>query len=577
MAIISRLAVLLGLDAGEFNANLGKAKDKVEGFSAGAKVSLAAVAVAFTASAREAINFADKINDVAKANDMSVQSVLRMAQALSVNGGNTEDAGKLMAAFSNKVDEAAEGSSKAQKAFLSIGVSLKDLRTLAPQELFEKTVKSLANVEDTTKRNALAMDMFGRAIKGVDIKGMADEFEKTKNQFKESEETFKSIGNSVDRLDRFFLNLKVTLANRVAPAFEYVTQAMEDWQKRSQNIVDRFAEIKKEAGWWAAFKDKEGITKFEFPQRGSVQGANVPGIMSGIGGIAASKKDIRVVKDDEILVKQKEFYAREVAISKAKMGRLEIENQLAFAQENERNIALEYYDLQQKIILLRTEKKMTDQDIAKYAEVEKQRIMAMDKVLEDQRTFEYGWKKAFASYAENATNYAKLGEQAFVSVTSNMESALDKFVQTGKLNFKELAASIIQDLIKIQLKAQATKLFGSLGIGDFFGSIFSSGGGGGAFTHSIFSAGGNELGAGQASMVGENGPEMFIPKSAGTIVPNHSINSLMGGGGQVVYNGPYIASMSAIDTQSGIQFLAKNKTAVWSANQSAQRSLPQSR
>ena len=579
MAIISRLAVLLGLDAGEFNANLGKAKDKVEGFSAGAKVSLAAVAVAFTASAREAINFADKINDVAKANDMSVQSVLRMSQALSVNGGNTEDAGKLMAAFSNKVDEAAEGSSKAQKAFLSIGVSLKDLRTLAPQELFEKTVKSLANVEDTTKRNALAMDMFGRAIKGVDIKGMADEFEKNKNLFKGSEETFKSIGNSVDRLDRFFMNLKVTLANAVAPAFESLTIAMEDWQKRSKGVVDRFAEIRKEAGWWAAWKDKEGIGSYVAPSQrefGSVQGANVPGIMSGIGGIAASKKDIRVVKDDEILVKQKEFYAREVAISKAKMGRLEIENQLAFAQENERKIALEYYDLQQKIILLRTEKKMTDQDIAKYAEVEKQRIMAMDKVLEDQRTFEYGWQKAFASYAENATNYAKLGEQAFVSVTSNMESALDKFVETGKLNFKELAASIIQDLIKIQLKAQATKLFGSLGIGDFFGSIFSSGGGGGgAFTHSVFNAGGGDISG--PSIVGENGPEMFIPKSAGTIVPNHSINSLMGGGGQVVYNGPYIASMSAIDTQSGLQFLAKNKQAVWSANQSAQRSLPQSR
>ncbi len=33
MAIISRPAVLLGLDAGEFNAGLGKAKDKLEGFS----------------------------------------------------------------------------------------------------------------------------------------------------------------------------------------------------------------------------------------------------------------------------------------------------------------------------------------------------------------------------------------------------------------------------------------------------------------------------------------------------------------------------------------------------------------
>jgi hypothetical protein len=580
MAIISRLAVLLGLDAGEFNANLGKAKDKVEGFSIGAKVSLLAVGAAFTATAKEAINFADKINDVAKANDMSVQSVLRMSQALSVNGGNTEDAGKLMASFSNKIDEAAEGSSKAQKAFLSIGVSLKDLRTLAPQELFEKTVKQLASVEDTTKRNALAMDMFGRAIRGVDIKGMADELEKNKNKFKDSDEAFKSIGNSVDRLDRFFMNLKVTIANAVAPAFEKLTIAMEDWQARSKGIVDRFAEIRKEAGWWAAWKDKEGIQKYNAPSQreyGSVQGANIPGIMSGIGGIAAGKKDVREVKDNEILQKQKEFYAKEVAISQAKMGRLQIENQLAFAQENERKIALEYYDLQQKIILLRTEKKMTDQDIAKYAEVEKQRIMSMDKVLDDQRTFEYGWNKAFASYAENATNYARLGEQAFVSVTNNLESALDRFVETGKISFGSLAKSIIADLIKIQLKAQATSIFSSLGIGDFFSGIFG-GGSKTAFSGGIKLPGLAEGGPiSGPSIVGERGPELFIPNTAGTIIPNNQLNAMGGNGPQVVYNGPYIANMNAIDTQSGLQFLAKNKQAVWSANQSAQRSLPQSR
>ena len=583
MAIISRLAVLLGLDAGEFNANLGKAKDKVEGFSTGAKVSLLAVGTAFAATAREAINFADKINDVAKANDMSVQSVLRLSQALSVNGGNTEDAGKLMASFSNKVDEAATGTEKAQKAFLSIGVSLKDLRTLAPQELFEKTVQSLASVEDTTKRNALAMDMFGRAIRGVDIKGMADELEKNKNRFKDSEEAFKNIGNSVDRLDRFFMNLKVTLANAVAPAFEKLTIAMEDWQARSKGIVDRFAEIRKEAGWWAAWKDKEGIQKYVAPSErtyGSVQGANIPGIMSGIGGIAAPKKNIRDVTPyvDKELQKQKEFYEKEVAISRAKMGRLQIENQLAFAQENERKIALEYYDLQQKIILLRTEKKMTDQDIAKYAEVEKQRIMAMEKVLEDQRTFEYGWQKAFASYADNATNYAKLGEQAFVSVTNNLESALDRFVETGKLSFSDLARSIISDLIKIQLKAQATSLFNSLGIGNFFSSIFG-GGSKTAYSGGIKLTGYADGGSppiGVPSIVGENGPELFIPKGAGTIIPNNQLSS-MGGGPQVVYNGPYIANMNAIDTQSATQFLAKNKQAVWSANQSAQRSLPQSR
>ena len=598
MAIISRLAVLLGLDAGEFNANLGKAKDKVEGFSAGAKLSLGAVAVAFTASAREAINFADKINDVAKANEMSVQSVLRMSQALSTNGGNADDAGKLMASFANKIDEAAQGSSKAQKAFLSIGVSLKDLKTLAPQELFEKTIKSLAGVEDTAKRNALAMDMFGRAIRGVDIKGMADEFEKTKNQFAGSDEIFKSIGNSVDRLDRFFMNLKVTLANNLGPAFEYVTIAMENWQKSAQNTVNRFAEIRKEAGWWAAWKDKEGFGKYEFAERGSVQGANVPGIMSGIGGIAAPKKDVRAVELDEkqkaelkrlkeIAEKQEEFYRKELQISEAKRQRNQKEAELIFLTENEKKLQLELFDIEQKRKLLVLEKKMNQEQANEFAQSEKKRAQEDYQIAQSQRTFEFGWRKAYASYVENATNAAKMGEQAFVSVTSNMEQALDNFVSTGKLKFGDLARSIISDLIKIQMRAQITSMFGSLG------SIFGFGGGGGggkAFTGGIklmpthlpttnpfgFADGG-EPPVGMPSMVGERGPELFIPKTTGTIIPNNKLGSMMGGGPQVVYNGPYIQNMSAIDTQSAAQFLAKNKEAVWGANQSAQRSLPQSR
>ena len=131
------------------------------------------------------------------------------------------------------------------------------------------------------------------------------------------------------------------------------------------------------------------------------------------------------------------------------------------------------------------------------------------------------------------------------------------------------------------MRAQMTSLFSGLGslLGFGGGSAGLLTGSTGMQYGSILkgSAGGNELGSMEPSMVGENGPELFIPKSAGTIVPNNRMGSLMGGGPQVVYNGPYIANMSAIDTQSGLQFLAKNKQGVWAANQSAQRSLPQSR
>jgi hypothetical protein len=79
-------------------------------------------------------------------------------------------------------------------------------------------------------------------------------------------------------------------------------------------------------------------------------------------------------------------------------------------------------------------------------------------------------------------------------------------------------------------------------------------------------------------MVGENGPELVIPHRSGTVIPNNQLSSAMSGmGGGVVYNGPYIANMSAIDTQSAMQFLAKNKEGVWAANQSASRSMPASR
>jgi len=198
-------------------------------------------------------------------------------------------------------------------------------------------------------------------------------------------------------------------------------------------------------------------------------------------------------------------------------------------------------------------------------------------------SFSEGWNQAFRQYAYDAQNYSKIGADAFASVTSNMNTALDNFVKTGKLNFKDFAKSVIQDLIAIQLKMQATALLKSALGGINFGSLF---GGGVPDTASVFGASngmgfasGGEPPIGQASLVGERGPELFVPKQAGTIIPNNTLQGMMGGNGQpsITYNGPYIAQMSAIDTQSATQFLSKNKSAVWAANQTAQRSLPQSR
>jgi phage-related minor tail protein len=178
-----------------------------------------------------------------------------------------------------------------------------------------------------------------------------------------------------------------------------------------------------------------------------------------------------------------------------------------------------------------------------------------------------GFFKAMSDAARNASTEFERGQQVFQSVMGNMESAIDSFVKTGKFAFKDFARSVIQDLIAIQMKAQAIALI-NMGLKAMgFGGLSLPG-----------KAVGGPVSGGTPYIVGERGPELFVPSNSGAIVPNNRLADSMGSSQpQVVYNGPYIANMSAIDTQSGMQFLMQNKQSIWAANQSAQRSLPVSK
>ena len=142
---------------------------------------------------------------------------------------------------------------------------------------------------------------------------------------------------------------------------------------------------------------------------------------------------------------------------------------------------------------------------------------------------------------------AMVGE-GMSSIMQNMNSAIDNFVTTGKFKFSDFARSIIQDLLKIELKAQASKLFASAssGISSFLGSLF-----GGMFAE------GGQPPVGKPSIVGENGPELFVPKTAGTIVPNGGGSSGAGGNTYITNN------ITAMDAKSVAQLFAENRKALF--------------
>lgn len=142
------------------------------------------------------------------------------------------------------------------------------------------------------------------------------------------------------------------------------------------------------------------------------------------------------------------------------------------------------------------------------------------------------------------TERAKTGLQQYAEATKNLENQLDSFAVRGlqgledaltgvmlgtmsvKDAFKSMAASIISDLARIYVQRAIVGPIADALLGTFGGG--TSGGYFGGITPKAI---GGSVQANQTYMVGERGPELFVPNRSGSIVPNEEIS---GGNGVTV-------------------------------------------
>lgn len=131
--------------------------------------------------------------------------------------------------------------------------------------------------------------------------------------------------------------------------------------------------------------------------------------------------------------------------------------------------------------------------------------------LEYSRTWASGWDEAFEKFRENAYNVADDAKNYFETFTRGFESAIMRFVQTGKLSFKDLFKTLAAEILKVQANRMLANFLGASGVGGLFRNLF---GGGATSTPSAvlglpgFARGGY-LPSGQMGIVGEQGPELI--------------------------------------------------------------------
>lgn len=666
--MIARLGVLLGLDSAEFNKGLADAGRKLEQFSQAAENYGKVAAAALTAASYAALKYADELADVATANDLALDSVLKLSNALENSGGHAENAGKLLAGFTKFIDTAAEGSLQAQQHLAKMGISLKDVGNLSTEEIFNKTVNNLAAIEDPLTRNARAMEIFGKAAKGVDFVGLAEEMKNATSITFDQAKAVQDAADMHDLLAERARKTTLTLASELGPvlkaSIEYIKEMTGDGNllgetfktvfqtiailganvafvlkgivgevvalsEFADNLVNKnlaTATAKYSAYFEKTLQARKQLDEFEKRIMNSDNGMGRFDVGAGEGWDATKSgpkrltkvaidpevekmrrhlwelikkgrmEELRVIEEtNKALGDQAEIYRKG---SMAEITRLELANRQLDRQQ-------EMFDLSLRGQNMRSEDLQLAQDMLQIEYKRLDNIEAINKneaLTREQReeslkrendlaqkavslalqrntatratregTFGEGMEKSMNKFFRDLPTDLENGQRAFESVVGNMEQALNNFVKTGKLSFKDLARSIIQDIIAIQLRAQASGLMGmlmkSLGFGG--GSISGPSSSVSTWDAAGFADGGDPP-TNRISMVGERGPELFVPKTAGTIIPNHALSGI---GGTTNVTNNYI---NAIDTKSFEQRLLGSSSAIWAANKYGEKNLASS-
>lgn len=322
-------------------------------------------------------------------------------------------------------------------------------------------------------------------------------------------------------------------------------------------FLNSMLNAQKSIGYLRASNTKMAQEEFEFVSK------TIP-IIRDIGnqllGQNATKEERLQLEND---LKLFAFNARaqtKVALTDEK----QLQTSLSRIEEHRANLL---DNLKNKLQELTPEQQQQLQILIKKLELETKLLAILEtqrKLNEQARTAQQGAIDALDQIVQSFEPY-KMAQDAVLQTWNRIGSAVDEFIENGKFRFKDFARSVLADLGKMIAKAMIFRAIASL-FGGFGISIPGLAKGGPAK-------------AGQPYIVGEKGPELFVPKSAGTVIPNNKLGEGTEGVATGTVNAPVTNTyntynISAIDSKSVAQFFYENRKTMFGTMTMARKELP---
>lgn len=172
------LVVSLALDATQYFTGLEKSKAEAKKFAQSMEengrvigrafgLGIAAAGTALFVMTKNAIDAADKLNDLSKSTGVSVETLGGLGFAAKQSGTDLEGVAKSIGKLSLQIAAATAGDETAAEAFHALGISMKELRENSPDQILAKIATQFATYEDGPNKAALANRLFGKSYQSI--------------------------------------------------------------------------------------------------------------------------------------------------------------------------------------------------------------------------------------------------------------------------------------------------------------------------------------------------------------------------------------------------------------------------
>ena len=201
-------------------SNLQKSVGNVNDTFVRLKATLATISLGAVIS--QAIRFADTVQDLADATDLSTASIIGFGQAVAQNGGSVEGAQKGIAKLIAEIDDAANNAGAAREAFKDVGVSLDDLHKLSTQAIFDQVIKGLAGIDDSATKSRLAATLLNKEMRGVNFKGVGADFGGSSASAEKYASATKAAAAANDKLAAALATFQLKLLAALEPINKFI-------------------------------------------------------------------------------------------------------------------------------------------------------------------------------------------------------------------------------------------------------------------------------------------------------------------------------------------------------------------